>query len=129
MLVLAVKAKWLIPVAVWMLLFATMLSETKDWLASVRSALTSRTLTYLGDLSYCIYILHFSLIGISVALVSKAHVSHPIAMAAILGLTLTVISAVACHHFIEVRGNALGRSLGKRWTPVNEGLAGELSPP
>jgi peptidoglycan/LPS O-acetylase OafA/YrhL len=63
--------------------------------------LAARPLQYLGEISYCFYIIQIPLSFFLEALLSKGTVQHTNMLVFPVGLTINLIAAAALHHFVE----------------------------
>jgi peptidoglycan/LPS O-acetylase OafA/YrhL len=108
----------LFPVLIWLMLFPFVINSSKGWLVQRLSVvLENKVITYLGKISYSIYLSH-SLIIILVMKVLSPYVSGLSSMQFLAILTpttivLTLLFSSLLYHFIEVPGIKLGSKVSR----------------
>ncbi len=96
---------WLVAAGAALIVAATLAGE------SISRALVHPVLTFLGDISYSLYLLHTVVLLTAVHLAGRA-IPWPVTVVAALGLTIP--AAYLSYRFIEVPTIRLGRKLAER---------------
>ena len=115
------------PVLIWLMLFPFVISSNKGWLVQKLSvALENKIITYLGKISYSIYLSHTVVITLVITALSPIADEMNSMQFLMIFMPTTIVSTLIfsslLHHFIEVPGIKLGVTVSKLFTKDERGI-------